>query len=286
VTHPEDRAASCRLFDDLTAGRREAFSVDKRYVSADGRAVTAHSTVVLVRDAAGRPDFTVGLIEPRDELAHLRERATEAMTAAHDLNNLLVAVFGHQELLLRALPPDDARRADAEAIGRAARMSVPIVESLLDIPTRELESVDVNRLIRDVRDVAGQLVGSNVEIVLDLDPTDPHVAVERDCLVRSIVNIAANAREAMPEGGILRVETACEGAAVKIVISDNGIGIRPGLRTRIFDREFSTKAAGHGIGLALVRETVERAGGSVAVDSDLGRGATFTLVLPTSPDGR
>ena len=128
VTHPNDRALSCRLFDDLTAGRREAFSLDKRYLGAGGQALTAHSTVVLVRDAEGQPDFTIGLIEPCGELARLRERAIEARTAAHDLNNLLVAVFAHQELLLRALPPGDERRAHAEAIGRVARMSVPIVE--------------------------------------------------------------------------------------------------------------------------------------------------------------
>jgi len=280
VTHPDDRALSCRLFGDLTAGRREAFSLDKRYVDADGSALTAHSTVLLVRDTEGRPDFTIGLIEPRDELAELRKGATEARTAAHDLNNLLVAVFGYQELLLRALPHDDERRADAEAIGRVARMSAPIVEGLLGKPTRHLESVDVNQLILEMRDIAGQLAGSNVEIVVQLDPTIPNVLVERNCLQRAIANIAANARDAMPDGGILRVETASDGAFVTITISDTGAGIEPALRVRIFDRDFSTKAGGHGIGLALARETVERAGGYIAVDSELGRGTAFTLALP------
>src|SRR4051812_37301737 len=97
VTHPNDRALSCQLFGDLTAGRRETFSLDKRYLGAGGQAVMARSTVVLVRDAEGRPDFTIGLIEPSGELAQLRERAIDAMTAAHDLNNLLTALFCHQE---------------------------------------------------------------------------------------------------------------------------------------------------------------------------------------------
>ena len=283
VTHPEDRARSCRLFADLTAGRRDAFSLDKRYVGTDGRALTAHSTVVLVRDGEGKPDFTIGLIEPCDELAQLRKRATDAMTAAHDLNNLLVAVFGHQELLLRALPPGDERRADAEAIGRVARMSVPIVESMLAPATRHFESVDVNHLILGMRDTACHLVGSNIEIELQLDPARPHALVERNCLERSIANLAANARDAMPDGGTLRVETTSEGVFVKIVISDTGMGIEPRLQARIFDREFSTKSGGHGIGLALARETVERAGGYVAVDSVPGQGATFTLALPSRP---
>jgi PAS domain S-box-containing protein len=279
VTHVGDRALSLRLFSDLAAGRREAYSLEKRYVDAHGRALAAHSTVLLVRDEEGRPDFTIGLIEPRDELVELRNRASEARTAAHDLNNLLVALFGHQSLLLRALPADDERRADAEAIGRVARMSVPIVESLLGEPTRRLESVDVNHLILDMRDIVAQLVSSDVEIVLQLDETIPNALVERNCLQRAIANIAANARDAMPSGGILRVETASDGAFVKITIADTGTGIQAALRPRIFDRDFTTKAGGHGIGLARARETVERAGGYVAVDSEVGRGTAFTLAL-------
>jgi two-component system cell cycle sensor histidine kinase/response regulator CckA len=279
VTHPEDRELSCRMFSDLTAGRREAFAVDKRYVGADGRAVSARTTVVLIRDEEGRPDFTVGLVEPRCELARLRNHAITTRTAAHDLNNLLVAVFGHQERLLRALPPDDERRADAVAIGRAARMSVPIVQGLLGTTTQDLESVDVNRLLLEMHGTASQIVGPNVTIVLRLDGTVPRVLADRNCLQRSIANIAANARDAMPNGGTLRVETASDGVFVKIMLSDTGSGIEPVLRSRIFDREFSTKSEGHGIGLALVRETVERAGGYIAVGGGPGRGATFTLAL-------
>lgn len=282
VTHPDDRALSCRLFDDLTAGRRETFSMEKRYLGADGHALSAQSTVLLVRDAAGRPDFAIGLIEPRGELARLRAVAIDARIAAHDLNNLLVAVFAHQEMLLRALPPGDERRANAEAIGRVARMFVPIVQDLLGRPTQHLESVDVNRLILEMRDIASQLLGSNVEIALQLDPTIPRVLVDRNCLERSIANIVANARDSMPDGGTLRVETACEGVFVKIMITDTGIGIPSALQARIFEREFSTKSDGHGIGLAFTREAVERVGGYVAVESALGRGATFTLALPSN----
>jgi two-component system cell cycle sensor histidine kinase/response regulator CckA len=281
VTHPNDRALSCRLFDDLKAGRRDIFSLEKRYLDTDGQTLTAHSTVLLVRDAEGRPDFTIGLIEPCSDLARLRERAIEAKTAAHDLNNLLVAIFAHQELLLRALPPGDRRRANAEAIGRVARMSVPIVQNLLGTPARHREPIDINHLILEIGDVGTQLLGSNVAIALQLNPTIPHVLVERNCLERSLVNILANARDAMPDGGSLRVETASDGGFVKIIITDNGTGIPPALRTRIFDREFSTKAEGHGIGLAFTRETVERLGGYVGVESTLGQGTTFTLALPS-----
>lgn len=280
LTHPQDVTASIELFFDLTAGRRDVFSIDKRYVCADGRTVNAHSTALLVRDEDSDPDFVVGLIEPRDELVHLRERVTEAQTAAHDVNNLLTAIFGHQELLLRTLPPGDKRRSAVEAIGAVARRSVPIVQNILRARTRQPESVDVNNLILGMQSVAAQLVGSKVKIVLRLDPTIPHVFVEREQLERAIANIAANAHDAMPDGGTFLVETTCEGGLVQIRMSDTGVGIRPGLRARIFERDFSTKPEGHGIGLAHARDTVERAGGFIGVDSDLGQGATFTLALP------
>jgi signal transduction histidine kinase len=286
LTHPRDISRSTELFADLAAGRFDSFSLDKSYVCADGGTAHAHSTALLVRDVDGKPDFVLGLIEPRDELVHLREAISEARTAAHDVNNLLTALFGHQELLLRALPPDDKRRGAVEAIGRVARMSVPIVQNIFRARTRQPESVDVNDVILGMRSVAAQLVGSKVKIVLRLDPALPPVVVERDLLERSIANIATNARDAMPDGGTLVVETTADAGFVKILLSDTGVGIQPGLRSRIFDRDFSTKAHGNGIGLALARDTVERAGGYVRVDSDLGQGATFTLAFPRAPARR
>jgi two-component system, cell cycle sensor histidine kinase and response regulator CckA len=280
LTDPRDVSRSIELFVDLAAGHFESFSIDKRYVRADGGTAHAHSTALLVRNADDEPDFVLGLIEPRDELVHLRAEISEAQTAAHDFNNLLTAIFGHQELLLRALPPDDDRRGAVEAIGRVARMSVPIVQTILRTHTRHRESVDVNDLIVGMRSVAAQLVGSKVKIVLRLDPTIPPVVVERDLLERSIANVAANARDAMPDGGTFVIETTADAAFVKILMSDTGVGIQPGLRSRIFDRDFSTKSHGHGIGLALARETVEGARGFIRVDSDPGQGATFTLAFP------
>lgn len=280
LTHPHDLTVSIELFFDLRSGRRDAFSLDKRYMHADGRTVNAHSTALLVRDDASEPEFIVALIEPRDELVQAREEVTEAQAAAHDVNNLLTVIFGHQELVLRTLPADDKRRGAVEAIGRAARMSAPIVQGILRTRTRHPESVDVNHLILGMRSVAAQLVGFKVKIVLRLDPTIRPVFVERDFLERAIANIAANAHDAMPEGGTFLVETISDAEFVKIRMSDTGIGIQPRMRSRIFDRDFTTKAQGNGIGLAFARDTVERAGGFIEVDSDLGQGATFTLALP------
>lgn len=280
LTHPLDLARSRELFFDLIRGRCEAFSLDKRYVRADGCTVNAHSTALLVRDDGMEPDFVIGLIEPRDELVHVRGQMTEARSAAHDVNNLLTAIFGHQESVLRTLPPDDKRRIAVETIGRAARMSATIVKNILGTPTPHPEVVDVNKLIFGMRSVAAQLVGSKVKIVLRLDPTIPRVLAERDSLERAIANIAANAHDAMPDGGTFLVETTSEAGFVKIRMSDTGVGIQPGLRERIFERDFSTKPQGTGIGLALARDTVERAGGFVEVTGDLGHGATFILALP------
>jgi len=280
LTHPLDLSRSRELFLDLRSGRREAFSLEKRYVRADGCTVNAHSTALLIRNDGMEPEFVVGLIEPRDELVQAREQVTEARSAAHDVNNLLTAIFGNQEIVLGTLPHDDKRRTAVEAIGRAARMSAAIVQNILRGPTRQPESVDVNNLILGMRSVAAQLVGSKVKIVLRLDPAVPHVFAERECLERAIANVAANARDAMPGGGTFLVETTSEAGFVKIRMSDTGNGIQPGLRERVFDRDFSTKPQGTGIGLAFVRETVERAGGFVELAGEFGQGATFILALP------
>jgi PAS domain S-box-containing protein len=280
LTDPRDVSRSTELFVDLAAGCCESFSLDKRYVRADGGTAHAHSTALLVRDVVDEPDFVLGLIEPRDELVHLRGEISEAQTAAHDINNLLTAIFGYQELLVRALPPDDKRRRAAEEIGNAARMSAPIVQNILRTGPRHAEPVDVNELILGMQSIAAQLVGSNVTIVLRLDPTISPVFVERERLERSIANIAVNARDAMPDGGTLVIETTSDAASVKILISDTGVGVEPGLRSRIFDRDFSTKPHGKGIGLALARDTVRGAGGFIRVDSYPGQGATFTLAFP------
>jgi two-component system cell cycle sensor histidine kinase/response regulator CckA len=283
---PENVALIQQQFGELAAGIREGYSVDRHWVRADGSRIDVHVTGMLVRDADGEPQFAVALAQPMNEVIELRETVGAARSVAHDFNNLLTAIVGQSELVLARLPHGDPTHARVEQIRDSAWRSVSLVRGLLDAggPTRSAseKSFDVNEAVLGMRHVAEQLVGAGIEIRLHLDPAGPRVVADREGFERAVANIASNSRYAMSGAGTFTILTAQEGDAVVIRLSDTGPGIEPKLLARIFERDFTTKpsGAGHGIGLANVREFAEDAGGSVSVESELGKGATFTITLP------
>jgi len=285
LTYPDDLALTKQLFSELGAGLRASYSVEKRYVRADGAAVKVRVTALLVRDPEGGRAFVVGLVEPLDELAQLQESVAEARATAHDFNNLLFVIVNYAELLLRQLPAGERARSEVEELRDAAQKATALIRRVFAVRDTEparAETLDVNKVILEMRKLAQNLVGSNIQIVLRLDPSNPRVLAEREGFERVLGNIAANSRDAMPSGGTFSVETRRTGGAVEIVMSDTGPGIEPEIRERIFDRGVTTKTAvgGQGIGLANVRDYAEAAGGTIEVESQPGHGATFTLTLP------
>ena len=148
-----------------------------------------------------------------------------------------------------------------------------------------VEPVDVNGTLMALREIARLLLGSGIDIVLKPDLSRPFVRVDRVGLERALENIAVNARDAMPDGGTFTVETEQRADTVVIRCSDTGTGIAPEARDHLFERSFTTKSSGHGVGLPSVRSFVESYGGAVAVESDSGVGTTFTLTLPRAADG-
>jgi len=286
LSNPADLELIRRQFGELAAGNREQYSVDRRLVSADGARVDVHVTGMLVRDAHAEPQFAVVLAQPLHEVQQLRETVGAARGAAHDFNNLLTAIVGQSELVLARVPADDPTHARVEQIRDSARRSVSIVRGLLDAggDTRVApnESFDVNEVLLGMRQVAEQLVGAGIEIRVQLDPSGPRVVADREGFERAVANIATNSRYAMSGAGIFTIETRHEAKNVVIRLSDTGPGIEPELLDRIFERDFTTKpvGAGHGIGLANVRAFAERAGGSVAAESEAGKGGSFTITLP------
>lgn len=275
---PEELAQADDLFDEVRQGLRELYTRDVLFCRADGSTVNLRATAILVRGADGEPEFVIGVARPLDD------SATAVRGAAHDINNLLTAIAGHAELLLQRLPPDARGRTNAEEIQAAARRSVDVVRSLLEGAPRGPETVDVNDAILGMEKIAKQLVGAGIVVTLQLDAARPHAHADRMGLERAFANLAVNARDAMPHGGTLTIQTCTAGDAVEIVVVDTGSGIDPQLLGRVFDRDFTTKpqGAGHGIGLANVREFAKRYGGSVDVTSEVGAGSTFVLRLPAA----
>jgi signal transduction histidine kinase len=193
--------------------------------------------------------------------------------------------------VLARVAPGDPTHARVEQIRDSARRSVSLVRNLLDAggDTRSSpeESFDVNEVVLGMRHVAEQLVGAGIEIRLHLDPAGPRVVADREGFERAVANIASNSRYAMSGSGTFTIETRHEGDNVAIRLSDNGPGIEPDVLDHIFERDFTTKpsGAGHGIGLANVRAFAERAGGSVSAESEVGKGASFTITLPREVNG-
>jgi signal transduction histidine kinase len=205
---------------------------------------------------------------------------------AHDFNNLLTAVVGNLDMIrARASEPRILRLAES-AFKAAERGSKLTAQLLAFSRTQKLvtQSVDINRLIEDSFELLNQSLGANVTIVTDLDPRAPCVIADSNQLEVSILNLAINARDAMPDGGTLTIRTACEEAddrRVVLSVTDTGTGMPPDVIARAFDPFFTTKPPGKGTGLGLsqVYGLVRQMGGDVEIKSQLGRGTSVRLLL-------
>ena len=203
---------------------------------------------------------------------------------AHDFNNLLMVIQGSTEMLERRLKSERAEKPIAaikDATGRAAKLTRELLVFARG-GSAEQAAVDLNTTIENFLDSMVQAVGPGVAVTLDLDPEAGAVMVDRVQLEVALLNLAVNARDAMPEGGRLMVSTRREGKGVALSVADSGVGIPEDVVARIFDPFFTTKApgAGTGLGLTQVYSFAKHSGGAVAASSKPGKGTTISLKLP------
>jgi two-component system NtrC family sensor kinase len=211
---------------------------------------------------------------------------------AHELNNPLAAVMGFSEMLKDADVDEDLRR-HLDLIFKSALRCRKIVQSLLSFARRhqpERKPVAVNKLIEEVLEiVAYQLKTSNVEVVCQFAPRLPLVLADGHQIQQVVLNLINNARQAIEAhqaSGRITIRTDMQDAVIRIAIHDNGPGISPENLSRIFDPFFTTKEVGKGtgLGLSLCYGLIREHGGSIAVTSEPGKGATFTIELPATAD--
>jgi two-component system, cell cycle sensor histidine kinase and response regulator CckA len=214
---------------------------------------------------------------------------------AHDFNNLLTAIQGYAELAVDETPEGSRLRGCIEHVQRAARRAGALTEQLLVFGRQQVRPsavVDVNATITALTAMLTRLIGEDVRLETSLSPAIGAVAVDPAQLEQVVLNLALNARDAMPSGGRLRIATApsVDGDARSVVVSvtDDGVGMDEATRARIFEPFFTTKAVGKGtgLGLATVYGIVEQAGGRIAVASEPGRGARFDVILPEAMRAR
>jgi two-component system, cell cycle sensor histidine kinase and response regulator CckA len=223
-----------------------------------------------------------------------------AGSVAHDFNNLLGVIIGYSELLSNAWRGEGRTLANLEAIKRAGQSAASLTAQLLAFSRRQVlqpSVVNLNSLVRDTEKMLRRLMGEDVEQKSVLDPALGKTRADPGQLVQVIMNLAVNARDAMPHGGKLTIETSnvtfadvtnlCDvevpaGQYVRLSVSDSGEGMSPETRLRIFEPFFTTKGPGKGtgLGLATVYGIVKQSGGYIFAESELGKGTTFNVYLP------
>jgi signal transduction histidine kinase len=221
---------------------------------------------------------------------------------AHDFNNMLVVINGYSELLLGRVDTDDPVRQDLEQIRQAGERAADLTRRLLAFSRQQVlqpSVLNLNDVISNVEAMLEPLIGEDVELRTILDPSLGPVRVDAGQIEQLILNLAVNARDAMPDGGKLTIETANvyldqdyvrehigveAGPHVLLRVSDTGIGMDSDTQARLFEPFFTTKPAGRGtgLGLATVFGIVQQSGGHIAVSSAPGQGATFEIFLPQS----
>jgi PAS domain S-box-containing protein len=208
---------------------------------------------------------------------------------AHDFNNLLTVINGCSELLLHDSRPGDPVRELATEIRNAGEQAATLTRQLLAFGRRQITApivLDLNDVVRDVEKLLRRLIGEHIVLGVNLDPRGARVKADPGLMVQLLMNLAVNARDAMPRGGTLTVRTVLHGESAVLTVSDTGVGMCQEIKARIFEPFFTTKPPGEGtgIGLATVHGIVEQSGGTISVESELGRGTTFRIELPVCGD--
>jgi PAS domain S-box-containing protein len=314
LTHPDDRQLTFEYMQRMVAGERPSFDFEKRYIRKDGSVLHVRSSVALVRDAQGQPKYGIGIIQDIGERKRLEAQLIQAQRMesvgrlaggiAHDFNNLLMAIIGYAELARDSLTPDVPVWDDLAAIKDAAERGALLTRQLLAFGRKQIMApivLNLNTLILDIDKLLRRLIGEDIDIVTYCDADLRNIKADPSQIEQVLINLAVNARDAMPQGGKLTIETsnvvlndsytrehidASVGAHVLLAISDNGVGMAPEVRARAFEPFFTTKdpGLGTGLGLATCYGIVKQHGGSISIYSEPNQGTAVKIYLPAVVD--
>jgi two-component system, cell cycle sensor histidine kinase and response regulator CckA len=316
LTHPDDIARNVELHA-LEAARNERFRLEKRYVAKGGNLVWVDlSVAMLPPDADGRRlTFAVAAdITERKrlegQLVHAQKMEAVGRLAggvAHDFNNLLTAIIGYSTLAAERLEAGENPRDEVGEIHAAAERASALTNQLLAFSRKQIlrpALIDMNSIVTRAARLLERVIGEDVRVDVQLAGGIGSVRVDPSQLEQVIVNLAVNARDAMPKGGTLTIETgevelgAPEtplevelepGTYVQLLVRDTGTGMDEQTRSRIFEPFFTTKEPdrGTGLGLSTAYGVVTQSGGRIEVDSEPGKGTEFRILLPrvdSTPD--
>jgi PAS domain S-box-containing protein len=307
--HPDDRdralLAETQFWD---AGG--AYHAEYRMIARDGRVLWFRDDAVYLHNTDGQKPVMQGVLYDITEHKLLEDqlRQSQKMEAigqlaggvAHDFNNLLMIIQGRNQRILDGLTTNDPAHQDAIEIRQAVNRAAALTRQLLAFGRKQVlqpKIIDLNDVVGDVARMLHRVIGENIEVSLITTPSLSHVKVDQGQMEQAILNLALNARDAMPHGGKLTIATrnseidaaqAAEQGSAKpgryalIEVSDTGVGMDAETQSHIFEPFFSTKEPGKGtgLGLASVYGVVQQSGGWMSFSSQLGHGTTFRIFLP------
>ncbi len=309
-----------RLLGELMRGERGSFEAERRYRRKDGSDLWGHLTVSLARDDRCHPAFLIAMLADATERRRVEEQLREAEKMevigrlaggiAHDFNNLLTGILLYCDLLSAGLESGGSENRGLESAGLelrelcqhveevrlAGEQGAALTHQLLAIARKqaaEPRPVRINEIVASTENLLRRLIGEQIELVTALDSAAGHVLADPAQLRQILLNLALNARDALPQGGKIRLITratefpgevgrASARRAVSLTVKDNGCGMNAETRARLFEPFFTTKKPGEGtgLGLATVERIVSESGGTIKVESELGQGTSIEVFLP------
>jgi PAS domain S-box-containing protein len=320
-TDEEDRKKVLQQYGELYRTGQPIKLFEAKHVRKDGAKLFAEISVSLIRDSEGKPIGFRGIShditerkQAEEEKLFLQEqlRQSQKMEAigqlaggvAHDFNNLLTVIKGYSQLSILDLKENDPLRSNIEEIEKATQRATDLTRQLLAFSRRQildLKVLDLNVLLKDLEKMLRRIIGEDIELLTLLSKDLGKVKVDPSQIEQVIFNLAVNARDAMPSGGKLAIETAnaeldeeyarahvnvAPGRYVRLSVSDTGFGMTPEVKERVFEPFFTTKEKGKGtgLGLSMVYGIVRQSNGHIWLYSEPGRGATFRIYFPRTEE--
>jgi two-component system cell cycle sensor histidine kinase/response regulator CckA len=309
--HPDDRE---NVLLAATEARRSGVgqSVEYRIRHKNGHWVPLESTASVVRNSSGEVEKLVIVnrdVTKRKDLEKqlLLSEKLEAIGrlsggVAHDFNNLLGVILGYSEELQKHIPPDDPYREAVDEIQNAGKRAASLTQQLLAFSRKQVfepQILDLKTIVAEAAKMLERLIGEDVTLIVVPFQQIGMVKADRSQIERVILNLAVNARDAMPQGGKFTIELAevdldamsptlhqciAPGPYVMLKVTDTGCGMDADLQSHIFEPFFTTKGQGTGLGLATVYGVIKQSGGYLSVESAPGMGATFRIYLPRASE--
>jgi PAS domain S-box-containing protein len=312
LIHPEDRDGVLAYLRNEVLGRQKPFDREYRIIARnDGKIRWVHGLGELYRDPTGRLITMAGTIQDVTDQKHLEGQLRQAQKmesigrlaggVAHDFNNLLTVINGYSDLMLMQTGDRDPLRTHLLSVRKAGERATALTQQLLAFSRRQIlqpQVLDLNSVVTENESMLLRLIEENIRFVTVLAPTLGMVSADPTQMSQILLNLVVNARDAMPKGGLLRVETANAtlndkdpeessgevrtGNYVMLEISDSGVGMDENTRRHLFEPFFTTKGPGKGtgLGLAMVYGIVKQSGGVIRVESAPGMGTTVRIYLP------